>query len=834
MDPPTSSTFDAFYAAAQSSALKTVRNSAALPADLAFHRSINPELSKNIDAFSEKVLNLTNRLLALAHTTDSANVRAGKGKARLENQDDFVDSFGGLVVDVVDQLFERTDSCLDEHLGRKKAPAIEINPRVEPKSKSTTRGQLDPGLQHAYALKKPQLRFSRKPDNSEQPWYPTLSHKFNAQIPLGHAYRDSDAMHYDNPPPTTHPYQYEITHTTYPSRMFTTLSPIEPKPFDDTPLNWVATPADFNAMLEKLRNAQEIAVDLEHHNYRTYGGFVCLMQLSTREEDWIVDTLMLREELTELNEVFTDPKIVKVFHGAESDIIWLQQDFNLYIVNLFDTYHASKILEFPRHGLANLLEMYCDFTPDKQYQLADWRIRPLPEAMLNYARSDTHFLLFVYDNLRNALLDRALSRAQSRAQSPHSRSASPLPADVSHALVKEVLSRSQETALRTYTKEVYDFDGTGPGGWETMARKWNKLDLLVDGVEQEVFKAVHYWRDRVAREDDESTRYVLPNHHIFQLAEHPPADMAALLAIFRSVPPVIRRRAKELLEVVRGAVGAYKKRDAPSTSSKKPPPAAPESVPALLSSDGMSSIPTSVTPSLDIWAQRDTKSNIAVSSSLLGTSSKSATKKPSYAASQSSLLGSAFASSSKSTSGSEHYTEVIKRIHDSLVIAPTAPQVASASTASGQAAPSTNAVADAPTDTFTGMQVEVPFVPLAQRKKPASDPVEDTIVVVGQARQKKRKRTKAADGAGEDAGSAKAATAGKASGDKAAVDEAEATPFDFDAVPNILDDRPTQDDAKPRKRKKQAKGPAFTYGDFPAPPKAHSELKSGNQSHTFK
>ena len=24
------------------------------------------------------------------------------------------------------------------------------------------------------------------------------------------------------------------------------------------------------------------------------------------------------------------------------------------------------------------------------------------------------------------------------------------------------------------------------------------------------------------------------------------------------------------------------------------------------------------------------------------------------------------------------------------------------------------------------------------------------------------------------------------------------------------------------------------YGDFPAPPKAHSELKSGNQSYTFK
>jgi exosome complex exonuclease RRP6 len=65
-------------------------------------------------------------------------------------------------------------------------------------------------------------------------------------------------------------------------------------------------------MLDKLRNADAIAIDLEHHSYRTFAGFVCLMQISTRQEDWIVDTLLLRDELEELNEVFTDPKIVKV------------------------------------------------------------------------------------------------------------------------------------------------------------------------------------------------------------------------------------------------------------------------------------------------------------------------------------------------------------------------------------------------------------------------------------------------------------------------------------------------------------------------------------------
>ncbi len=45
--------------------------------------------------------------------------------------------------------------------------------------------------------------------------------------------------------------------------------------------------------------------------YRTYSGFVCLMQISTRDEDWIVDPFELRDELEDLNEVFTNPNIVK-------------------------------------------------------------------------------------------------------------------------------------------------------------------------------------------------------------------------------------------------------------------------------------------------------------------------------------------------------------------------------------------------------------------------------------------------------------------------------------------------------------------------------------------
>ncbi len=67
------------------------------------------------------------------------------------------------------------------------------------------------------------------------------------------------------------------------------------------------------SMLQELRMAKEIAVDLEHHDEHSYIGIVSLMQISTRDKDWIVDTLKpWRRELQILNEVFADSKILKV------------------------------------------------------------------------------------------------------------------------------------------------------------------------------------------------------------------------------------------------------------------------------------------------------------------------------------------------------------------------------------------------------------------------------------------------------------------------------------------------------------------------------------------
>jgi exosome complex exonuclease RRP6 len=57
------------------------------------------------------------------------------------------------------------------------------------------------------------------------------------------------------------------------------------------------------------------------------------------------------------------------------DIIWLQRDLGLYVVGLFDTYHACRALGYPQASLAYLLSKFVGFDADKLFQMADWRIR---------------------------------------------------------------------------------------------------------------------------------------------------------------------------------------------------------------------------------------------------------------------------------------------------------------------------------------------------------------------------------------------------------------------------------------------------------------------------
>ncbi|EPX74458.1 exosome subunit Rrp6 [Schizosaccharomyces octosporus yFS286] len=497
--------------------------------DIPFYRSIDSEFSENLKNVSLRILKNIQLLFS----------KVDKSRASDFVDVEDIDNRWMEVSDTLDILFEKTDYCLDKAKGLLKKPKIEASPLPVAAPKKQKKEKLPYRMIHAAHLPKPQLRFQSSPNNDRDfNWFWKLTEKPNALVPLDKLVKqvETDPTLAHSLP---HPYGTEIKNNRYPPWVYEMVNPTDTGSVEETTPIWVDTEEALKDMLKELKQSNAIAVDLEHHDYRSFRGYVCLMQISNRKYDWVVDTLQLRDELQCLNVVFTDPKIVKVLHGANMDIIWLQRDFGLYIVNIFDTYCATKVLGFEGHGLAFLLKKYCDYEADKRYQMADWRIRPLPKEMLSYAQSDTHYLLYIWDHLRNELLENSSKRKEN--------------------LLQSVENNSKQIALRKYEVEPYDpVYGLGTDGWRNVLSKFGSTKII--GKEAiTIFKALHDWRDSTARKEDESVRYVMPNHLLTTIAANKPMETLDLLSISKQLTPLVRMYADEIVQVIRDAQDTFNK-----------------------------------------------------------------------------------------------------------------------------------------------------------------------------------------------------------------------------------------------------------------------------------
>jgi exosome complex exonuclease RRP6 len=98
------------------------------------------------------------------------------------------------------------------------------------------------------------------------------------------------------------------------------------------------------------------------------------------------------------------------------------------------------VLKLERNSLEFLLKHYCGVAANKEYQKADWRIRPLPDVMKRYAREDTHYLLYIYDVMRMEL--HTMAKEDEQSDSP----------------LVEVYKRSYDVCMQLYEKELWTRD----------------------------------------------------------------------------------------------------------------------------------------------------------------------------------------------------------------------------------------------------------------------------------------------------------------------------------------------------------------------------------------
>ncbi len=170
---------------------------------------------------------------------------------------------------------------------------------------------------------------------------------------------------------------------------------------------WIDQPETWAKCLEVLRAADRFAVDLEANSLHAYREQICLIQVSTEDQDFIIDPLA-GLDLSGFGALLSDPSVEKVFHAADYDMSLLKGLYGWELRRLFDTMWAGRVLGYTKMGLVGFIEDMFGVKLSKKHQKADWARRPLTGEMLEYAHNDTHYLLRLRDDLERRLREAGL------------------------------------------------------------------------------------------------------------------------------------------------------------------------------------------------------------------------------------------------------------------------------------------------------------------------------------------------------------------------------------------------------------------------------------------
>jgi ribonuclease D len=263
----------------------------------------------------------------------------------------------------------------------------------------------------------------------------------------------------------------------------------------------VADAASLEELVRLLQGEQVIALDTESNSFHVYRERVCLIQISTRGGDFVVDPLSV--DPSPLSQVLCDGRET-VLHGADYDVRCLRREYGWQLPRLFDTMAAARRLGRIGLGLSALVEARFGVRLSKTFQRADWGRRPLTREHLTYAALDTHYLLPLYDGLTGELAERGA--------------------------LDEARREFDRIAAVEFRERIFD-----PDGWRRMK---GARELDVSG--RAVLRALWLAREEQARAVDRPPFKVLAEQTMLELARQRPRDDEALSRFPGVTPSVLR------------------------------------------------------------------------------------------------------------------------------------------------------------------------------------------------------------------------------------------------------------------------------------------------------
>ena len=272
---------------------------------------------------------------------------------------------------------------------------------------------------------------------------------------------------------------------------------------------------DFSIFLQEVEKSTHVAVDTESNSFHAYFNRICLIQVSTSEQDYVIDPLSVGD-IQDFGKVLSNPDVEKILHAAPNDIAGLKRDFNFEVRNVFDTSIAAKILGYKHLGLASILLEYFGISLNKKWQRYDWGKRPLKEEQIEYARFDTHFLI----PLRHLL--------------------------VSELEEKQLLGPAGEAFEKLCTQQVVK-KNFRPGDFLHI---YGAQSLDVAG--KRILKALYLFREKEARRRDRAPFRILTNETLISIAIQRPKSVQDFYKV-KGMPRIYLSShvAIQLLELIR-------------------------------------------------------------------------------------------------------------------------------------------------------------------------------------------------------------------------------------------------------------------------------------------
>ena len=160
-----------------------------------------------------------------------------------------------------------------------------------------------------------------------------------------------------------------------------------------------------NDLPKDLEFGNKIAVDCEFMGLNFLRDKLCLVQISSgRSDAHIVQLDRVEYNAPNLKKILLDKSIVKIFHYARADLVFIKKYLKIEVENIEDTKLQSKLIRkySDKHGLKDLIKEFIGVDISKQQQSSDFG-GDLSPAQIKYCANDVVYLHKINDALNKML-----------------------------------------------------------------------------------------------------------------------------------------------------------------------------------------------------------------------------------------------------------------------------------------------------------------------------------------------------------------------------------------------------------------------------------------------